>query len=253
MFPPPDDRAGSMHPGRRLALAATVALAAGCATRVPATDWIRLPLDFPAALTGSLPKPGEQGAMTAAVWQLVLPLELPGHLGRDAVIAAQGPTRLTALAGARWAEPLRDAVPRVLRADLARALGTEVWTVPLPPGVVPTRQLRVAIDALDAAADGRLVELRARWSIADPGGASTPVTGGTTIEVRTDAPRGHPGTGRSAEASGAPRSGQAASAVAVDAHAESAQALAVACREALARLALRIAGNMQAAAGRPPR
>lgn len=248
MLPPPDDRASPMRPGRRLALAATVALAAGCAARVPVTEWVRLPLEFPASLAGSLPAPADRTATSAPVWQLVLPVELPGPLDRDAVIAAQGPARLTTLAGARWAEPLRDAVPRVLRADLSRIVGTQVWTVPLPPGVVPTRQLRVAIDALDAAPDGRHVELRARWSIADPRGGSTPVTGEATIEVRADAPRGRRRTERSAEAPGDPRFGQADSAMESDA-----PALAVACREALARLALRIAASAQAATGRPPR
>ena len=85
------------------------------------------------------------------------------------------------LGGARWAEPLRDAVPRVLRADLSRALGAPVWAAPLPPGVKPTRQLRVDFSALDVTPDGRGVSLQARWSVVDASGASAPRLGDTAF------------------------------------------------------------------------
>ncbi|MEN9315665.1 MAG: hypothetical protein RIS35_2058 [Pseudomonadota bacterium] len=246
MRPPPDDRPASTRASRRLALAATLALAAGCASRAPATDWVRLPIDVPAPLAGTLADAADRSVAKAAVWQLVLPIELPGHLDRDAVIAARDPSGLTALTGARWAEPLRDAVPRVLRSDLARLLDAEVWTVPLPPGVVPTRQIRVTIDALDAMPDGRRAELRARWSIADPHGASAPFTGTSMIVVAAPPADGLPGP--SGEAPDDAGGGQA------DAPRVSrARALAAAYREALARLALRIALGTREAAGRTGR
>jgi uncharacterized protein len=108
-------------------------------------------------------------------WQLMLPVRVPDYLDRDALLVPQGQSGLQAQAGHRWAEPLRESVPRLLRQDLATLLGEgRVWVAPLPAGVVVTRQLRVELLALEASADRRTVELRARWSVAAPGGAAAP-------------------------------------------------------------------------------
>ncbi|MCK7494324.1 MAG: PqiC family protein [Comamonadaceae bacterium] len=47
---------------------------------------------------------------------------LPEYLERDAIVVASG-ARLETLDGERWAEPLRDALPRLLRADLEALRG----------------------------------------------------------------------------------------------------------------------------------
>jgi uncharacterized lipoprotein YmbA len=164
-------------PTRRTALRATLAAVAGglsaCSTPLPAVTWVRLPAEAVEPIT-ALPTP--PGA-AAPVWQLMAPVALPGHLDRDALLVPQGAAGLQPLGGARWAEPLRDAVPRLLRADLSRALGQPVWAAPLPPGVKPTRQWRVDFGALDVTPDGRGVALQARWSVADVSGASAPRLG----------------------------------------------------------------------------
>lgn len=150
------------------ALVAALALA-GCASPLPPVQWLRLPADPPGA--------DVQRPAAGPAWQLMAPVLLPGHLDRDALLVPQGHAGLQPLGGARWAEPLRDAVPRLLRQDLARLIGAPLWTAPLPPGVRPVRQLRLEIGALDVGADGRSVRLQARWSLADPAGAGTPQLG----------------------------------------------------------------------------
>lgn len=156
-------------------IAITIILASlvgGCAAPLPPVTWVRLPADdgAPAGLLAG-------AAASREVWQLMAPVLLPGHLDRDALLVPSGSAGLQPLGGARWAEPLRDAVPRLLRADLSRALGNPLWSAPLPPGVKPTRQLRVEFLALDVTPDARGVSLQARWSLAEPAGGSAPTLG----------------------------------------------------------------------------
>lgn len=164
-------------PPRRTALLATLVAVAGglsaCSTPLPAIEWVRLPAEGPEPIAAAAAPAGA----APSVWQLVAPVALPGHLDRDALLVPQGAAGLQPLGGARWAEPLRDAVPRLLRADLSRALGSTVWAAPLPPGVHPTRQLRVEFSALDVTPDGRGVSLQSRWSMADASGARAPRVG----------------------------------------------------------------------------
>ena len=51
------------------------------------------------------------------------------------MLLRQGAASLQPLGAARWAEPLRDAVPRLLRQDLATLLGpAQVWSAPPATG-----------------------------------------------------------------------------------------------------------------------
>ncbi len=204
--------------GRRLAAAwlAAALLATGCASPLPPLQWVRLPAQPPA--------PGPDSASSAAprapggqAWQLMAPVLLPGHLDRDALLVPQGQAGLQPLGGARWAEPLRDAVPRLLRQDLAQLLGAPLWAAPLPPGVQPARQLRLEISALDVADGGRSVQLQARWSLAHA--SPTSAAAGTAARP--------PVLGEASFSTAATGSG--------------ADALAVAHRQALWQLAQRIA------------
>jgi hypothetical protein len=159
-------------PWRRVAalgapLAATLLLAACAGPALPPAQWWRLPAEaappVPSAAAAAAP------SAQAPVWQLVGGVPLPGHLERDALLVPDATGALQPRGAARWAEPLRDAVPRLLRHDLARALGAPVWTAPLPPGVLPTRQLRVELLAFDVAPGARGVTLQARYSLTGPG------------------------------------------------------------------------------------
>lgn len=165
--------------------AGTLAALAGCISgpTLPPAHWVRLP----AQPTAPLPAPTQA---SAHVWQLVLPLDVPGYLERDALLVPQGEAGLQPLAGVRWAEPLRDAVPRLLREDLATLLGTPIWVNPLPAGVRPTRQLRVEVLQLDVVPGRTGVALHARWSVADPQGRTPTRSGEARISqpaMATDA------------------------------------------------------------------
>lgn len=174
---------------RQALLAGAAAMAglaqlAGCAgAPVPPTTWLRLSADAP-----SLPAAGPAPVSPSAareVWQLMLPLPLPAHLERDSLFIPQGAAGASVrpLAGARWVEPLRDALPRLLREDLVRQMGGQpLWWSPLPPGVAPTRQLRVEIMAFEIGAAGQSLLTRARWSIADVRGARPPFVHETGFE-----------------------------------------------------------------------
>ena len=95
-------------------MATALVLGACASSPGPALSWVRLPVE---AASASAPA----AARVQGVWQLMTPVLLPGHLDRDVLFVPQGAAGLQALGGARWAEPLRDAVPRLLQHDLARA------------------------------------------------------------------------------------------------------------------------------------
>ena len=180
----------------RMGVWMTAALLAACASQLPPLIWLRLPAEAPAQALGpqgaTAVVPNPSTGANAHTWQLMSPVSLPGHLDHDALLVPQGSAGLQPLAGARWAEPLRDAVPRLLRQDVARRLAQPLWTAPLPPGVRPDRQLRLDIDTLDVAPDGRSVHLRAHWSLADVNGRSPPQLHEAAFVV--------PGTGADADA-----------------------------------------------------
>lgn len=140
----------------------------GCSSApLPPQQWARLPAQAQAA-----PTPHADPAALAGTWQLLGAITLPGHLDQAAVLLpAPGSTRtqLVAHPQLRWAEPLRDAVPRLLRQDLQQALGRPLWTAPLPPGLQATRLLRLELLALDVQAGAEPgVAVRASWSLAGP-------------------------------------------------------------------------------------
>ncbi len=204
------------------ALLMALLLVACAGAPVPPITWLRMPVDAAGSPTPATPA-ATAAPVASEVWQLMAPLPLPGHLDRDSLFVPQGAggAAVRMLAGARWVEPLREAVPRLLREDLTRQLGARpLWTAPLPPGLVPARQLRVEITAFEIAADGKALVTRARWSLADARGARAP----TVHEAAFDTPA-------SASASAATEP----------------EAWALAHRQAIATLAARIAATMSSA------
>jgi uncharacterized protein len=165
-----------MKPMTLFAAALALLLLAGCtAAPVPATTWLRLPADAAVASPPAPTAPSALPSATTEVWQWMSPVVLPAHLDRDTLFVPQGGgAAMLPLAGVRWIEPLHEALPRLLREDLARAAGTPLWRAPLPPGLVATRQLRIELAAFEIAADGRVLATQARWSIADARGNTPP-------------------------------------------------------------------------------
>ena len=172
-----------LHPATHLAALSLclAGLLAACASPAPPPALYQLrsapPVPFAAVATPQLGL------------QLLLPVALPEALQRDALLLPQGQAGLQALAGHRWAEPLVDAVPRLLRQDLAALLGeAHVWAAPLPAGVAITRQCRVEILSLLATPDRTAVVLQVRWTLSDPSGRSAPVVQTAQISVPSAGP-----------------------------------------------------------------
>jgi len=144
---------------------------AGCVSAAPAPRLLRLPTQPP--------EPALSAATAAAApggWQLLPWGTLPEWMDRHEVLVADGPAGLRALPGVRWAEPLRDTLPRLLALDLAAVRAPQpLWAGPLPPGAAVQRQLRVQVLALDNLPRSGQVQLLAQWSLADPTGAQPPL------------------------------------------------------------------------------
>lgn len=149
------------------------ALLGACASPVPPPALYQLRAAPPVAV---------QVVASTQVVQLLLPVGLPEALQRDTLLVPQGQGGVLALAGHRWAEPLADAVPRLLRQDLSALWGdSRVWAAPLPAGLAVTRQLRVELLALQATPDRSAVLLQARWTLSDPSGRTAPQVQTTQI------------------------------------------------------------------------
>lgn len=122
-----------------------------------------------------------QRVASAQVLQLMA-VRLPEVLELAGLVVPQGLGGVQLLTDHRWAEPLQDAVPRLLLQDLARLLGPQsVWSAPLPAGVVVTQWLRVEITTLQARADRASVQLQARVTL-----------GARVLMVALDAPSAGP-------------------------------------------------------------
>ena len=183
--PPPQRRPGSRawHLASGLLVAAWLV---ACASPAPAPQLYALHLaPRPAALAAAATPPPAQANGT---WQL-LAVRLPEYLDRDALLLPLGDGSLQPQAGHRWAEPLRDAVPRLLGEDLGRLRGAAgLWTAPPPAGVVIARQLRVDLLALDVLPGLAAVRLQARWSLVDPSARSPAQLGRADIETASAGP-----------------------------------------------------------------
>ncbi len=162
------------------ALGALLALLASCASPAPPPQLYQLRAAAPAPVVV---------VPTTAVLQFMAPVSLPEALDRDALLVPRGETGVQALPGHRWAEPLRDAVPRLLRQDLSLLLGAaRVWAAPLPAGVVISHRLRVEVLELQATADRSAVSLSARWTLASPAGGVPPLTAQAQFAVASASP-----------------------------------------------------------------
>lgn len=163
---------------RRLVAGAALVLAGCAAAPTPPRRLYRLD----SAAPGPLP----EAPPAAEVWALSPTVALPEYLQRDAILVAADDARLQSLDGERWAEPLRDALPRLLRADLERLRGAgSTWLAPLPAGLAAARLLRVELAELHAVGSPAGVRCVARWWLEDPGGRQPPRAGSATLHEPT--------------------------------------------------------------------
>ncbi|RZL32800.1 MAG: hypothetical protein EOP35_19370 [Rubrivivax sp.] len=178
----------TMDPRRRgallwLAAAAITGGMVGCSTRSAPPRRLY-------GLTGTPPlppdaKPGQDNR----AWVLSPQVALPELLDRDEVLIGEGSAGLRPLPEARWAEPLREALPRVLAEDLWRLRQPYPVTLGKPnaPGGESLR-LVVQVDEWLARAGGAglALKLRARWHwlpLQAPQGTTLPSPGSTELTV----------------------------------------------------------------------
>jgi uncharacterized lipoprotein YmbA len=157
-----------------------------CVTPLPATTWLRLPLLAPDDLATTNAAPQSHRPVL-----LLLPLQLAGHLDREALVSASGPGTLRASTQARWAEPLREAMARALHHDLERQLGAgRVWRAPVPDGMAIGARLRLDILAFEQDAQRQGVHLQARWQISGAAsGGAAPVSATADLSVPLASPQ----------------------------------------------------------------
>jgi uncharacterized protein len=167
--------------GLRRAAAAALALGAlgllACGTPQPAAKLYQLRTEPPVPV---------KAASSRHTVQLMAPVRVPELLDRSELWLPQGQAGLQPLTGHRWAEPLRDAIPRVMQQDLVALLGDQrVWVAPVPAAVAITRQLRVEVQSLLPRADRAAVLLQARYTVADTAAGGTAQASSLSIEVPT--------------------------------------------------------------------
>ena len=160
-----------------LACFTAAALLGACAQPGPPAQLYQLRSEAPGVVNARSAGAGPQALQLVAV-------ALPELLERDAIVLSKGRSGVQALAGHRWAEPLRDAIPRLLRHDLALWLALpQVWPAQLPAGVVAPHQLRVEVLSFQTDEPRRQVQLLARWSLSDPSGVKPVQTGVQELSV----------------------------------------------------------------------
>jgi uncharacterized protein len=149
----------------KAALAGALALAGGalaaCSSTSAPLRWYRLPSEPPA---GEAAPRVAAGAAGGAVWELAPTLPMPELLERDTLLFEEGAAGIRLLNGHRWAEPLRDTLPRLLRDDLARWV-PGLWTGPAAPNLPLAGRVQVELLALQGSLPRRQVGLAARWVV----------------------------------------------------------------------------------------
>lgn len=108
--------------------------------------------------TLNAPEPPKLAADAPSI--AVGPVTIPEMVDRPQIVVRLGPNQVQIIEQARWAEPLKSAIPRVVAANLATALGAR-----LAPGRNGEADYRVALDVqrFESPADAVLVE--ALWTV----------------------------------------------------------------------------------------
>ncbi len=131
--------------------------AAGCLSLKPQPDPARFYV-----ISATVPEPA---ARQPGVLVGVGPITLPDYLERSQLVTRYGDHRLGLAEASRWAEPLEPMVARVLRDDLAAALGAERGIDhPWARNLAPTPVIEVDFEHFERDSVGTAL-LDARWRI----------------------------------------------------------------------------------------
>jgi hypothetical protein len=123
----------------------------------------------------------------APVTVVIRPVSVPELIDRPQMVVRAGDNQVTIEEYARWADPLRSQIPRVVAADLGIVLDSTLVSVN-PVGVDPAAAWRVQIDVqrFDATL-GEAATVDVLWSVTPPGNGS-PLTGRTRASERCSGP-----------------------------------------------------------------
>ena len=146
---------------RLAALAAALSLAACVGTPAPREQFFTL-----ASLDAGAAPPA---SATPSVF--VGPVSIPAAVDRTQMVLATGTHQVDINDDYRWAEPLRDAIPRVVAEDLSRELGTSrVLASRMAAGTPVDFRVAIEVQRFDSSlADGATID--ALWTV-------TPARGG---------------------------------------------------------------------------
>ena len=165
-------------PRLSLAVLVTAALsmlaATGCGS-TPKTQFYTLGAGLAAPAT----VPAQAGYRVA-----VGPVTVPDVVDRPQLVVRLAPNRVELLEQHRWAEPLKNEIPRVIAADLTRLLGAEVSTE--SRDLNAEYHVRIEIGSFESL-PGEGVALDALWSVR-PRAAGAARSGRTALRVAADGP-----------------------------------------------------------------
>ncbi|MDR5806530.1 PqiC family protein [Caballeronia sp. LZ001] len=150
------------------------ALVAGCATSPTARLYTLSPV-----------KVAEMPPGTKPVVVAIGPVTVPGLVDRPQIVSAIDANRVTIDEFARWADPLKSQIARVLAADLTQLMPGSIVSV--YPQRLNDKAYRASVDvqSFDSSASGS-VRLAAIWSIRPP--KRNAVEGRTVVSDTTSGP-----------------------------------------------------------------
>jgi len=146
---------------RLAALAAALSLAACVGTPAPREQFFML----------ASPDAGAAPPTSATPSIFVGPVSIPASVDRTQMVLATGSHQVDISDDNRWAEPLRDAIPRVVAEDLSHVLGTSrVLSSRIAAGAPVDFRVSIEVQRFDSSlADGATID--ALWTV-------TPAQGG---------------------------------------------------------------------------
>jgi len=131
----------------------------GCAGNSPTRYYVLNPV-------GANSAPGQQAnCITIGVG----PVKIPEYLNRTQIVTRNNPNELELTHFDLWAEPLLDAVPRILGENLSRLLCTkEVMLFPWKTSQSPDHRVEIDVIRMDGV-PGKTADLEAWWSVTKGG------------------------------------------------------------------------------------
>ena len=96
------------------------------------------------------------------------PVTIPAIVDRPQIVVRLGPNQVQIVEQSRWAEPLKGAIPRVVAANLAGALGAR-----LAPGRNGDADYRIALDVQRFESPSDAVLIEALWTVTSKDGRKT--------------------------------------------------------------------------------